>query len=62
MHYNPTAEYVPGKEVVVAGTLSRHPQAAVTKEIPEFTSEIQEYEDAIHKAWPISLIKLDLVK
>lgn len=62
MRYNPTAEYVPGKELVIADTLSRHPQAAVTQEIAELMSEIQTYEEAVHKAWPISPTKLDLVK
>lgn len=62
MRYNPTAVYVLGKELVIADTLSRHPQAAVTREIAELTSKIQTYEEAVHKSWPIPPIKLDLVK
>lgn len=62
MHYNPTAEYVPGKELVIVDTLSRHPQAAETQEVAELASEIQGYEEAIQSAWPISPTKLDLIK
>lgn len=43
-------------------TLSRHPQAAVTREIADLTSEIEAYEDAVRTAWPISPTKLDVVK
>lgn len=62
MRYNPTAEYVPGKELVIADTLSRHPRAAERQEVAELTSEIQAYEEAVQKAWPISPTKLDLIK
>ena len=62
MRYNPTAEYVPGKELVIADNLSRHPQAAETQEVAELTSKIQVYEEAVQKAWPISPTKLDLIK
>lgn len=62
MRYNPTAEYVPGKELVIADTLSRHPQAAEMQEVAELASEIQAYEDTIHTAWPISPTKLNLIK
>ncbi len=63
MYYNPTAEYAPGKEFVIADTLSRHPRAAVTHEITELSSEIKKsYEEAARKAWPISPSKLDLVR
>ncbi len=62
MRYNPTAVYVPGKELIIANTLSRHPQTPVTQEIAELTSEIQAYEEAVHKSWPITPTKLDLVQ
>ncbi|KAK9523110.1 hypothetical protein VZT92_019532 [Zoarces viviparus] len=62
MRYNPTAMYVPGKQLIIADTLSKHPQATVTQEISELTNEIEAYEKAIHESWPISPTKLDMVK
>lgn len=62
MRYNPTAEYVPGKELVIADTLSRHPQADETQEVALLANEIQAYKNAIHTAWPISPTKLNLIK
>ncbi|XP_056142138.1 uncharacterized protein pogzb [Lampris incognitus] len=62
MRFNPTAEYVPGKLLVVADTLSRHPRPAVTQEIAELISDIGALEEAVHTTWPISPTKLDMVK
>lgn len=33
----------------------------MAKELAELTSEIKAYDEAVHKAWPISPIKFDLV-
>uniref|UniRef100_A0A3Q3JGA8 Gypsy retrotransposon integrase-like protein 1 n=1 Tax=Monopterus albus TaxID=43700 RepID=A0A3Q3JGA8_MONAL len=60
MRYNPTAEYVPGKRLVVADALSRQPQPE--PEISELTGDIEALEEAIQEAWPISSTKLDIVK
>lgn len=62
MQYNPTAEYVPGKQLLVADTLSRHPQPEMTQDIAELTSELEMYEEAVRESWPISPSKLDMVK
>lgn len=51
-----------GKQLVIAYTLSRHLQSAVTQDIAGLTSEIEAYKDAVHTAWPISTNKLDVVK
>lgn len=53
---------MPGKDLVITDTLSRHPEPAVTKEITELTSEIEAYDEAVHRSWPISPTKLDLGK
>lgn len=62
MRYNPTAEYVPGKQLVIPATLSRHPQPEMTQDIAELTSELEAYEEAVQEAWPISPSKLDVVR
>ncbi len=62
MRYNPTAEYVPGKQLVIADTLSRHPLPEMMQDITELSSELEAHEEAIREAWPMSPSKLDLVK
>lgn len=56
-----TAVYVAGKELV-AYTLSRHAQAAVTQEVAKLLEETESYEDVTQNSWPISTTKLDLIK
>ncbi|XP_060723274.1 uncharacterized protein K02A2.6-like [Tachysurus vachellii] len=62
MRYNPEAQYVPGKQLVVADALSRHPQPAISAEVSELVQEVESYENAVSDAWPISQPKLDSVK
>jgi hypothetical protein len=49
MHFNPTAKYEPWKQLVLENTLSKHSQAAVTREITELTNETKAHEDAVHQ-------------
>lgn len=46
MRFKNIAEYVPGKTLVVADTLSRSPQTAITKE-PETCADVECYLDAV---------------
>ncbi|GAA6087031.1 uncharacterized protein K02A2.6-like [Tachysurus ichikawai] len=62
MRYNPEAQYVPGKQLVVADTLSRHPQPTISAEVSELVLEVESYENAVSDAWPISQPKMDSVK
>ncbi len=62
MRYNPVAQYVPGKQLVVADTLSRHPQPTISTEVSELVQEVETYENAVSDAWPISQTKMESVK
>lgn len=62
MRYNPVAQYVPGKQLVVADTLSRHPQSTISSVVSELVQEVEAYENAVSGAWPISPTKLESVK
>lgn len=62
LRYNPTAEYVPGKQLVIADTLSRHPQLEMTRDVAELTSELEAYEEAVRDEWPVSPSKLDMIR
>ena len=53
---------MPGKQLIIADTLSRHPQVTATQEITELISEIEAYEEAVHESWPIYPTKLDIIK
>uniref|UniRef100_A0A665WW27 TBC1 domain family member 13 n=1 Tax=Echeneis naucrates TaxID=173247 RepID=A0A665WW27_ECHNA len=55
------------KELIIANTIYTHPQAAVTQETTfsfscRTETEIQAYEEAVHKSWSVYSTKLDLVK
>ncbi|XP_042345404.1 uncharacterized protein K02A2.6-like [Plectropomus leopardus] len=62
MRYNPAAEYMPGKTLTVADTLSRQPLPAIQSEISELTCDVSVFEDAAHTAWPVSPSKLEQIK
>lgn len=51
MRYNVTAAHVPGKDQVVADTLSRKPQ--VCNEIPDTVAEVKAYVDGVMSSSPI---------
>ena len=48
--------------MVIADTLSRHPQPELTQDFAELTSDLEAYEEVVCEAWPISPSKLDMVK
>ena len=62
MRYNPTAEYVPGKTLTVADTLSRQPLSVIQSEISELTCDVSVFEDAAQAAWQVSPSKLQRIK
>ena len=62
MRYNPTAEYVPGKTLTVADTLSRQPLSVIQSEISELTCDVSVFEDAAQAAWSVLPSKLERIK
>ena len=62
MKYNPSAEYVPGKTLTVADTLSRQPLSVIQSEISELTCDVSVFEDAAQAAWQVSPSKLQRIK
>ena len=59
MRYNPEAQYVPGKQLVVADTLSRAPQPG---EISEIEWEIAVDIAAVEHGWPLTSQRLSLIR
>lgn len=62
MKYNPIAEYVPGKSLTVADTLSRQPLSVILSEVSELACDVSVFEDAAHAKWPVSPSKLERIK
>ena len=58
MRFNARAEYTPGKNLVVADTLSRAPLLEESKAQEELESDIRVHVDAIRTSWPVSDEKL----
>ena len=61
MRFKPKAEHVPGKELVVADTLSRNPLVNVT-EASDSEEDVKAYVDAAMMSQPASLEKLEQIK
>ena len=59
MRYNPEAQYVPGKQLLVADTLSRAPQPG---EISEIEWEIAADIAAVEQGWPLTSQRLSLIR
>lgn len=62
MRYNPEAVYVPGKDLIMADALSRHPQPVITADVCELVQEVWTYEEAVSRPWPISPTTMDIVR
>ena len=60
MRYNVTAEYVPGKDMVVADALSRSPMAG--NHINRLQNDIEEYVNEVMASWPASDAKLNQIR
>ncbi|KAI2646083.1 Retrovirus-related Pol polyprotein from transposon opus [Labeo rohita] len=58
MKFNAKAEFVPGKLLVVADTLSRHPSPTPQLGSVELTDDITALEESTRAAWPMSRSRL----
>ena len=61
MRYKPVAEYVPGKTLVIADTLSRSPQT-YTKETTDTHSDVACHVAAVMEGIPASPTKMDSLR
>ena len=61
MRFKPKAEHRPGKELVVADTLSRNPLVNVA-EASDSEGDVKAYVDAAEMSQPVSLEKLEQIK
>lgn len=61
MRFNPIAEYVADKMLVIADTLSRSPQTCTTKET-ETHADVECYVDAVMQGIPATPLKMDCIR
>ncbi|KAG1953647.1 hypothetical protein F2P79_009188 [Pimephales promelas] len=61
MRFNAKAEYVPGKSLVVADALSRHPSSTPQLDSVELINDITALEESTRAAWPMSCTRLNEV-
>ena len=62
MRYNPRAQHVPGKQLVIADTLSRHPLTTCGSEDEQTAEEIRMYVNEVARSWPVSNVRLDEIR
>ena len=62
MKYNCTAVYAPGKQLVVADTLSRAPLKLSVLECDDLSDEVEAHIRMVTTHWPVSQGKLEEIK
>ena len=62
MRYNPNAQHAPGKELVVADALSRHPFPTCDEEDKRTVKEVEMYVSEVTRSWPVSDVRLDEIR
>ena len=62
MRYNPKAQHVPGKELVVADALSRHPFPTCDEEDKRTVKEVEMYFSEVTRYWTVSDVRLDEIR
>ena len=62
MRYNPKAQHVPGKQLVIADTLSRHPSTSRSESDIAVTREVNLYVNEVLSSLPASHDRLEEIK
>ena len=62
MRYNLKAQHVPGKELIVADTLLRHPMTTCEVEDEQTVEEIRRYVSEVTRSWPVSHDHLEEIR
>ena len=62
MRYNPKATHVPGKQLIVADTLSRSPVSSPEACDTKTVCEVHIYLNEVIKSWPMSCDRIDEIK
>ena len=62
MKYTPVAEYVPGKHMIIADTLSRHPVNTMNVNDVQLEQEVEVYVIEMMDSWPMSDSRLEEIK
>ena len=62
MRYNPKATHVPGKQLIVADTLSRSPVSSPEAFGTNTVCEVHVYVNEVIKSWPMSCDRIEEIK
>ena len=62
MRYNPKATHVPGKQLIVADTLSRSPVSSPEACVTKTFFEVHIYVNEVIKSWPMSCDRIEEIK
>ena len=62
MRHNPKAQHIPGKQLVIADTLSRHPSTSRSESDEAVTREVNLYDNEVLSSLPASYDRLEVIK
>ena len=62
MRYNPVAEHVPGKQLIIADTLSRHPIPQQDMAAVDLCQQVHVYVNSVTQHWPVSHDRLEAIR
>ena len=62
LRFNPTVSHVPGKQLVVADTLSRKPLRSPVMDSDELEQDVDLHVEAVIMGWPVSTDRLETIR
>ena len=62
LRFNPTVSHVPGKQLVVADTLSRKPLRSSVMDSDELEQDVDLHVEAVIMGWPVSTDRLETIR